>query len=63
MYAMTFSFKLIYAIFKKKTIDFKLLINKYTSILFICLITIILTNLYDTFAVPNLIKMLLPIIR
>lgn len=63
MYAMTFSFKLIYAIFNKKTIDFKLLINRYSFILLICLITIILTNLYDTFAVPNLIKLLLPIIK
>lgn len=63
MYAMSFSLKLIYALFKKKTIDFKLLINRYSKVLVICLITIILTNLYDTFIMPNLIKLLIPIIK
>lgn len=63
MYAMSFSFKLIYAIFKKKTIDFKILINRYSSILFIALGVVILMNLYDTFIMPNIIKTLLPIIR
>lgn len=63
MYAMSFSFKLIYAIFKKKTIDFKIMINRYSSILFIILIIIILMNLYDTFIMPNIIKTLLPFIR
>lgn len=63
MYAMSFSFKLIYAIFKKKTIDFKILINRYSSILFIILVITILMNLYDTFIMPNIIKTLLPFIR
>lgn len=63
MYAMTFSIKLIYAIFKKKTIDFKILINKYSAILFIVLGIIILTSLYDTFIMPNIVKLIIPIIK
>lgn len=63
MYAMSFSFKLIYAIIKKKTIDFRLLMNKYLSIFVISLSIVIITNLYDTFVMPNLIEHIISFIR
>lgn len=63
MYAMSFSFKLIYAIFKRKTVDFKILMNKYLIILVIMLILIVIANLYDTFVMPNIVKTIIPFIK
>lgn len=63
MYALSFSIKLIYAILKRKTIDFKLLINKYVLILGIFICLIILSVLYDSFIMPNIVKMLIPFIK
>ena len=62
MYSMSFTFKLIYAILKKKSIDFKLIMNKYFKILLIVLGVIILMSLYDTYLMPRLIKLLIPFI-
>lgn len=56
LYSISFSIKLIYAVFKKKTIDFKLLINKYLLVLGICGATVLITCLYDSFIMPNIIK-------
>ncbi len=63
MYSMSFSFKMIYLIFKKKTLDFKIVMNKYFKILFIVLIIIILMSLYDTYLMPRLIKSIITFIR
>jgi len=62
MYAISFSFKLIYAILKKKTIDFKILINKYFKIFIIILLLIVIMNLYDTFVMPNIVKLIIPLL-
>lgn len=63
MYAMSFSFKLIYAILKKKTIDFRIMINRYLIILVMILILIVLMNLYDTFIMPNIVKSIIPLLN
>ena len=62
MYSMSFTFKMIYAILKKKSIDFKLIMNKYFKILLIVLGTIILMSLCDTYLMLRLIKLLIPFI-
>ena len=62
MHSMSFTFKMIYAILKKKSIDFKLIMNKYFKILLIVLGVIILMSLYDTYLMPRLIKLLIPFI-
>lgn len=62
MYSMSFTFKMIYAILKKKSIDFKLIMNKYFKILLIVLGVIILMSLCDTYLMPRLIKLLIPFI-
>lgn len=62
MYSMSFTFKMIYAILKKKSIDFKLIMNKYFKILLIVLGVIILMSLCDTYLIPRLIKLLIPFI-
>jgi len=63
MYAISFSLKLIYAIFKRKTIDFKMIMNKYLIVLGIVLLIVVLSNLYDTFVMPNIIKTIMPFIK
>ncbi len=62
MYSMSFTFKMIYAILKKKSIDFKLIMNKYFKILLIVLGVVILMSLCDTYLMPRLIKLLIPFI-
>jgi len=63
MYAMSFSVKLIIAIFKKRTIDFKHVMNRYFKILLLVLVICFLMNLYDTFLMPRLIKIFMTFIR
>ena len=62
MYSMSFTFKMIYAIVKKKSLDFKLIMNKYFKILLLVLIVVVLMSLYDTYLMPRLIKLLIPFI-
>lgn len=62
IYALALSIKLIYSIFKRKIIDFKPIINKYLFILLICIIGFSLTSLYESFIMPKLIGLILPII-
>lgn len=63
VYAFAFSAKIINAIFKRKSIDFKLIINKYLLVLLICFIGITITSLLEVFLTPNLIKLVLPFIK
>lgn len=63
IYAMSFSVKLIYSVLKKKTINFKLIMNKYLIILVLILIIVLLMNLYDTYIMPSIIKLFIHFIR
>lgn len=63
MYALSFSIKLIYSVFKKKTIDFKLLINRYLLILGIFTMIILLSLSYDSFLMPSAVKLILPLLK
>ncbi len=63
MYAMSFSFKITYVIFRKKTLDFKVVMNKYFKILIIVLIVIIAMSFYDTYLVPKLLKSIILFIK
>lgn len=56
MFAIAFSFKLIISIIKKKSIDFKFLINKYFKVLIYSLVILVLTSLYNAYLMPNIIK-------
>lgn len=55
-YAIRLSLKLVATILNKKSLDFKLIINKYFNILLICTIIIILSVLYGVFIMPIVIK-------
>ncbi len=56
LYALSFSFFLIYSLVKKKTIDFKIMINKYLIVLAIVLVIFLITLMYDTYLMPYLIE-------
>lgn len=61
IYSLALSVKLIYSIFKRKSIDFKPIINKYLYILLICIVGFCLTSLYEAFIMPKLINLILPV--
>lgn len=56
IYAMSFSFKMINCIFKKKTLDFKLIINKYAFILGIIIIITLIGCIYDSYLMPIILN-------
>ena len=62
MYAMSFSFKLIYVILKKQSLDFRVVMNRYFKIFLLVLVVTLLMTLYDTFLMPKLIKLIIPFI-
>ena len=62
-YSLYFSLLLIYSIIKKKNINFKSFISKYTKILIFSIIGIIITGLYEAFILPNIMKSLLFLIK
>lgn len=61
-YSTALSLKLIKCIIKRKTIDFKPIMKKYSFILLISLTTILLTSLYEAFIMPIIIKNIIKII-
>lgn len=63
MYALSFSLYLLFSLLKKKNIDLKIFINKYLIILFLTFICVVLMNLYDSYVMPNLIKLIIPFIK
>lgn len=62
-YSIFFSLKIIDSIIKRKTIDFKILMNKYIKILIFSLIVIIISILIEVFITPFLIKIIIPFIK
>lgn len=62
-YALSLSFKLISSFFKKKTIDFKIIMKKYLVILLFSLLISIISSLLEVFLMPKLIKMVIPLIK
>ncbi len=56
IFAISFFIKLIEALFHKKTINFKLTMNKYLLVLLIVSVVCILATLYDTYLMPRLVK-------
>jgi len=62
-YSLVFSFKLLESMTKKKNFDFKIVMNKYKKVLIISLIIMILSNLYEVFIMPSLLKLVLPLLK
>jgi stage II sporulation protein M len=62
-YSINFSILLIYAITKKKNINFKIIVNKYLKILLVTILIILITSIYESLVLPNIMKNLLFIIK
>lgn len=61
-YALSFSIRLIFSLLKKKSLDFKVMMNQYVKVLIICVVGIVATSLMETFLTPVLLKEVLKII-
>jgi uncharacterized membrane protein SpoIIM required for sporulation len=62
-YALYMSFNLFWAIIKRKTINFKDIINRYIIILGLSILFIIITSLIEVFVSPYLIKFFLIFVK
>ena len=61
-YSTVLSLKMIKSILRKKNIDFKPIMKKYSFILLISLILILLTSLCEAFIMPTVVKYIINII-
>lgn len=62
-YGITVSYKLMSSFKNKKVFDFKKIMNKYTFILLFSETLLIISGIYETYAVPQIIKFALKIIK
>ena len=58
IYSVTLSLKLFSAIIKKKSIDFKHIVNRYLFIALITFIIIVISSLFESFLMPLLMKLI-----
>lgn len=63
IYALSVSMKLIEAVFKKKSIDFKMIMGKYSIVLAISFTVLFLCAAYEGFLLPRAIKLIIPFIK
>lgn len=56
LYSISLSIKIISSAIRKKSLDFKSIMNRYIFILVVCIIFSIITSLYEAFIMPQLIK-------
>lgn len=62
-YALSLSIKMIEAVCKKKTMDFKAIMSKYSLVLGFALFLFILASLLETFLMPSLMKWVLSLMK
>ena len=63
MYSLTVSFKIIKAMLKKESFDFKSIIKQYSRILLFSLIGVLFTTLFEIYVVPFVFQTLLPFLK
>ncbi len=62
-YSFSLSLKIIDSALKRKSIDFKIVMNKYLYVLFISFVVISLTSLFEVFLTPFLMRFLLTLTK
>ena len=62
-YSIFFSLKIIKAIIKKDTLDFKNMMNKYLKILLISVIIILISIIIEVFITPAFIRIIIPFLK
>ncbi len=62
-YALIVSFKLIKCITSKKPLDLKHIMRRYVIVLGVSIVLLIITSLYEVYAVPKLLNIVMEIIK
>ena len=62
-YALIISFKLIKCITSKKPLDLKCIMRRYVIVLGVSIVLLIITSLYEVYAVPKLLNIVMGIIK
>lgn len=62
-YALSLSFKIISSFFQKKTIDFKIIMKKYSIILLLNIILCVLASVFEILVMPKLLKLVIPLVK
>ncbi len=57
-FSINFSFVLIYSLTKKKNFNIKYKFDKYSKVLLICIVGVVITSLYEGFILPIILKKL-----
>ena len=61
-YAIKVSLALIHSIIKRKTIDFKAIMNRYLLVLVVSLLVVVIMTLVETFVTPYLLKIVVNVL-
>lgn len=62
-YALRFSFNLLEAVVKRKAINFSEIINRYTFVMLIGIVAMVIASLIETFVSPYIIKLFLLFVK
>jgi len=62
LYALSLSIKLFFVLNKRKTIDFKPIMNRYIFVLGITVTGFLLSALYEAYLMPKILEFILPLI-
>lgn len=62
LYALSLSIKLFFVLIRRKTIDFKPIMNKYILIFVITLLGFLFTALYEAYFMPKIVQIILPML-
>ena len=62
LYALSLSIKLFFVLIKRKTIDFKPIMNRYILVLGITVTGFLLSALYEAYLMPKILEFILPLI-
>lgn len=63
LYSLTVSLKIIKSMVKKEPFDFRKIIHKYSYVLLLVIIGVIITTLIEIYLVPTILKSLVPFLK
>lgn len=62
LYALSLAIKLLFVLLRRKTIDFRPIMNKYVLVLIFCLVGLACTAVYEAYLMPKIVKIIIPIL-
>lgn len=63
LYSLSLSIRVSKTLIAKKTLDFKIIMRRYSVVLIISLIGAVIVSLLEAFVMPNLVRFIIPIIK